>query len=97
MNLVEVQRYPVQSFLTNKSVVEMDEVVIDLHLQSRLRGTHIGLWKICRLMTVVGNQVHGDDVKDGDKVPSVELRQLVLRRNQVPKTAKGLIEPVHLW
>ena len=49
-------------------------------------------------MTVVSKQVHGDDVKDGDKVPSVELRQLVLRRHQVPKTAKkGLIEPVHLW
>ena len=30
-------------------------------------------------MTVVGNQVHGDVVKDGVNVPSVDLRQLFLK------------------
>ena len=47
-------------------------------------------------MTGVGNQVHGDDAKDGVNVPSVDLRWLFLRRHQLLKTGKGLVEPVHL-
>ena len=42
-------------------------------------------------MTMVGNQVQGDDVNAGHNVTSVNPRQLPTQ------TGKGLVELVHLW